>query len=98
MRWLCTIAAVAFTMSVQVAMADKLDFFDKTFVSGNDVYQWCQGNRPMALAFTAALSDGAAHSVWVLETMRPELLVSTERPRAAARVAHVEFNFAILTL
>jgi hypothetical protein len=58
-------------MSAQVATADKLDYFGGAFVSGNDLYQWCRGNRPMALAYTAALADSASHSVWVLEISRP---------------------------
>jgi hypothetical protein len=41
------------------------------FLSGNDVHSWCQSNRPMALAYTAGLADEAAHSVVVLDSLRP---------------------------
>lgn len=78
MRQSLTIGAIAMASLAQVtiattAMAElkRLDFFNNAFFSGNDVYEWCQGNRSMALAYTAALVDSAGHSIWVLETMRP---------------------------
>jgi hypothetical protein len=46
---------------------------------GNDVHQWCRGNRSMTLAYAAALTDQAARS---LHTLDVTLRSSPEQPRA----------------
>jgi len=42
---------------------------------GNDVHQWCQSNRTMALAYAAGLSDQAGRILFTLDgtvRMRPD--------------------------
>jgi Rap1a immunity proteins len=43
---------------------------DKTFFSGNDVYQWCQHDKATAQAYVGGLFDMAAHGASVIDSMR----------------------------
>jgi hypothetical protein len=73
------VAVVASTALAFTAKADRLDFFRKSVFTGNDVYEWCQNDRPFVLAYTAALADSASHTIWVLETMRPPSAMETRQ-------------------
>jgi hypothetical protein len=90
-----TVGAIAVISLTQVTVAAtalaesrRLNYFDKVFFSGNDVYEWCHGERPMALAYTAALADSASHSIYVSELLRDEsrenALTVNRVPAAAA--------------
>ena len=78
MRLSLIVAVAALTTLAFTAKADRLDFFSKSFFTGNDVYEWCQNDRPFVLAYTAGLADSAIHTMWILENMRPS---ETMRPK-----------------
>lgn len=42
----------------------------KSYFSGNDVYQWCLRNKPLAQAYAAGIFDEAAHSAIAIDDMR----------------------------
>ncbi len=42
----------------------------RTYFSGNDVYQWCLHNKPLAQAYAAGIFDEAAHSAAAIDDMR----------------------------
>jgi hypothetical protein len=79
MRLSLIIAVAALTTFAFTAKADRLDFFSKGFFSGNDVYEWCQNDRPFVLAYTAGLVDSATHTMWVLENLRPPSAMETSQ-------------------
>jgi hypothetical protein len=41
------------------------------FLSANDLYAWCQKDRSMASAYAAGMADEAAHSLSVLDSVKP---------------------------
>jgi hypothetical protein len=46
---------------------------DSSFFSGNDVYDWCQHDQSMALAYTAGQFDSSVHASYTIEMMRDPL-------------------------
>lgn len=41
------------------------------FLRAGDLHAWCQSNRPMASAYAAGMADEAAHSLLVLDSIKP---------------------------
>jgi hypothetical protein len=62
------------------------------FFTGNDIYEWCQRSRPMALAYTAGLYDEANHALFALENMRP--LPSDSKGARSSPNAMIDYGVA----
>ena len=43
---------------------------DKSFFSGNDVYQWCQTDKTLAQGYVVGMYDMAAHAAYSIDGMR----------------------------
>jgi hypothetical protein len=41
------------------------------FLSADNLHAWCKNNRPMASAYAAGMADEAAHSLFVLDSVKP---------------------------
>jgi hypothetical protein len=43
---------------------------DKTFFSGNDIYQWCQHDKAVVQGYVGGMYDETAHAAVVIDDMR----------------------------
>jgi hypothetical protein len=43
---------------------------DKSFFSGNDIYQWCQTDKTLAQGYVVCMYDMAAHAAYSIDGMR----------------------------
>jgi len=41
------------------------------FLSADNLHAWCKSNRSMASAYAAGMADEAAHSLFVLDSVKP---------------------------
>jgi hypothetical protein len=64
-------SAIVFLLSVTVVHASEVP--PTSFLSGNDVYDWCQHSRTTARSYTAGLFDSAAHAAAVIDDMRNDM-------------------------
>jgi hypothetical protein len=61
---------------LQLAIASVLTALTVTqaaaqFLSADNLHAWCKSNRPMASAYAAGMADEAAHSLFVLDSVKP---------------------------
>ena len=61
------LAAAAVLVSTS---AFAVELPDRTFFSGNDVYQWCQRDKAMAQGYVGGMYDTAAHAALAIDSMR----------------------------
>jgi hypothetical protein len=64
MRILAAAAVLVSTSAFAVQLPDR------TFFSGNDMYQWCQHDKAMAQGYVAGMYDTAAHATIAIDSMR----------------------------
>jgi Rap1a immunity proteins len=64
------VIVVALCATQAVVLSAGAEIPNSSFVSGNDVYDWCQHEPTMALAYTAGQFDGAVHAAYTIESMR----------------------------
>jgi hypothetical protein len=63
------LGAVIFGIAA-VSAASATEVPDRTFFTGNDVYDWCRSDREMAQGYIAGLFDEAAHAAFLIEGLK----------------------------
>jgi hypothetical protein len=64
-RALVAAATAALVMALNMTRASA------EFLSAGDLHAWCQKDRSMASAYAAGMADEAAHSLSVLDSVKP---------------------------
>jgi hypothetical protein len=60
------LGAVVFGMAA-VCGASATELSDRTFFTGNDVYDWCRSDRHFAEGYVSGMFDEAAHGAFLIE-------------------------------
>jgi Rap1a immunity proteins len=68
MRAMYVAVTIFFALSLP-ALAGK-EFSEKTFFTGNDIYQWCQHDKAAAQAYVGGMYDMAVHGEFAIDRMR----------------------------
>jgi hypothetical protein len=63
------------------------------FLRAGDLHAWCQSNRPMASAYAAGMADEAAHSLLVLDSIKP---VSSADSASSALIATTKIGTELI--
>src|SRR4051794_824619 len=62
--------------AIQLAIVSILSALSVTpaaaqFLSADNLHAWCKSNRSLASAYAAGMADEAAHSLFVLDSVKP---------------------------
>lgn len=73
LKVILTAAAILLAGTLHTLAADmpkRPPFSDKTFFSGNDVYQWCRYEKALAQTYVSGMYDMSVHGAFAIDRTR----------------------------